>query len=358
MAFDRLLSAGGKLFVSGEYSVLWGGTARILAVNPRVSAQVRPREDRTIEVLLAGGKWTGTATPLGVRWSTPPSPDIHFVGRAFDLALRVAGKEGPGFSVAFEPSPTFGTLKLGLGSSARATVLAVEAARVVLGASYDSLKLALLAHADAQSGKGSGGDVVASFAGGLVRYRRWETASLLERARKGGFHAALEHSEPVDVAKVGTPVFPMLFVFSGESASTTSLVAKADAQLDATARARFVDRSDEAGDGLEHGLIRRQFDLVQKHCAALQEALWGLAGTRHEGLERVVKLAGSYGCAAKQSGAGGGDGALVFAPDDATRQSLLEAYQSRGLFAFPIEVADGMRGDAGPHAQLARWLDE
>ena len=52
---DRTLSAPGKLFLAGEYAVLWGGVARILAVGPRVNALVRPRQDRQVDVVLLTG---------------------------------------------------------------------------------------------------------------------------------------------------------------------------------------------------------------------------------------------------------------------------------------------------------------
>ena len=49
---DRTLSAPGKLFLTGEYAVLWGGVARVLAVGPRVHALVRPRTDSPAETEL------------------------------------------------------------------------------------------------------------------------------------------------------------------------------------------------------------------------------------------------------------------------------------------------------------------
>ena len=45
---ERALSAPSKLFLCGEYAVLWGGAARVLAVGPRAEALVR-----------AGVKFTG-----------------------------------------------------------------------------------------------------------------------------------------------------------------------------------------------------------------------------------------------------------------------------------------------------------
>ncbi len=354
---DRTLSAPGKLFLAGEYAVLWGGEARVMGVEPRAHAMVRPRADRRVEVLLEGAKLAGDATPAGVRWHSAVTPPFHFVAVAIDLALRVSGTEGPGFQMAFEPSPLVGGQKLGLGSSARASLLAVEAVRAALGAKWDSLKLALLAHADAQGGKGSGGDVAASFAGGVVRYRRFDVAPLLAASARGGLVAALEQSAPVELARLGEPVFPCLFAFSGEAASTTGLVKEVERRLDEEARRRFVERSDAHGLTLENGLLRRDFEGVRAGCGELQALLWELEVTRNDALTRILNLARTFGCTGKQSGAGGGDGAILFAPDDAAATQLQEALTARGFTAFPVQPARGLQGEVTPHPMLATWLD-
>ncbi len=354
---DRTLSAPGKLFLSGEYAVLWGGVARILGVGPRVSVLVRPRVDRRVDIVLAEGRLSGTATPAGVRWEGEVPPEFRFVATTIDLALRIVGTEGPGFSVAFESSPTVGGLKLGLGSSARATVLAAEASRVALGGTFDSLKLALLAHADAQGGKGSGGDVAASFAGGVVRYRRYEVSGLLTRASRGGLVAALDQSPAVELARMGDPVFPMIFAFSGQSASTTGLVKSVEQQLSAEAKARFVARSDGASDTLENGLLRNDFAAVTSASEELQALLWELGVTKSEGLERLLGLARTFSCTGKQSGAGGGDGAVLCAPDESAQRALLEAYAARGIHAFAIKPDRGLQGEVTAHPLLRTWLE-
>lgn len=353
---ERTLSAPGKLFLSGEYAVLWGGVARIAAVEPRTHAFIRSRADRTVEIVLEDGRLTGTATPAGVRWDGEIPASFRFAAFAIDLALRVIGTEGPGFSIAFEPSPLIDGQKLGMGSSARATVLATEAARVALDGHFDTLKLALLSHADAQGGKGSGGDVAASFAGGVVRYRRYDLKALLESAAKGGLVARLDQSSPVDVARVGDPVYPMVFVFSGASASTTSLVKSIEARLTTDERQRFVERSDAAGDVLERGLLRRDFAAVESACEELQSLLWSLAETKHEAIERILGLARTFGCAGKQSGAGGGDGAVVFCPDERAQREVIEACNARQLHAFAVKSAPGLQGEVRTHAALANWL--
>lgn len=360
------LSAPGKLFLAGEYAVLWRregpssetGVARVLASGPRAHAVVRPRSDRRVEVHLAGGRLAGDTTPLGVRWERPVPPGFRFVATAIDVALRVLGRETPGFAVAFESSPLVGGQKLGLGSSARATVLASEAARVGLRADFDALKVALLAHADAQGGRGSGGDVAASFAGGLLRYRRYPVEPLLEASRAERLRAALPQSPPVDLQRLPPPALPVAWVFSGASASTTQLIGEAERRWDDGARARFVVDSDALGDGLERALSRGDFAGARGAVLGLQALLTSLLGAPPEALDRVLRLAQSHGCAAKQSGAGGGDGCVVIGPDEGAIDALLRACEGRGLFGFRVTPEPGLRGEAVAHAELNGWLGQ
>lgn len=372
-AHERTLSAPGKLFLAGEYAVLWSrtaaapsppgeragetGVARILAVGPRAHAFVRPRTDRRVEVVLEGGKLCGDATPLGVRWERKPGPDFHFVARTIDLALRVAGRETEGFSVAFESSPLVNGRKLGLGSSARATVLAAEAARTGLEADFDTLKLALVAHADAQGGKGSGGDVAACFAGGVVRYRRYDVAPLIAAANRETLRAVLPDAPPVDLLRVAEPKLPLAYVFSGESASTTSLVNEVERTWTAEQRARFVVDSDALGDELESALARGDFAVARDAAAGLQSRLFSLGPTRSEALERILRLAETFGCAGKQSGAGGGDGCILFGPDEAALDAFLSACAARGLFGMRVRPEPGLRREATRHPVLSTWLE-
>jgi phosphomevalonate kinase len=315
---------------------------------------VRQRGDRVVELVLESSRLSGESTPLGVRWLGEVTQPFHFVARTVDLALRAVSREAPGFTIAFEPSPLVDGHKPGLGSSARAVVLAAEASRWAMGGAFDALKLALLAHAEAQGGKGSGGDVAASFAGGLVRYRRFAVEGLLEASVKGGLGTALAAAPPVDVARLGNPAFPMAYAFSGQSASTTSLVRAIEAEWTVVQRAGFVATSDALGDELELALLRGDFEALRGACAALQRLLFSLGPTKTPALERILAIAGTTGCTGKQSGAGGGDGCLLFAPDEAARAALIEALGARGVFAMPVTVAAGVEGGAaGP---LAAWL--
>lgn len=354
---DRTLSAPGKLFLSGEYAVLWGGVARVLAVGPRVRSYVRKRADRRVDVLLAEGRLSGDTTPLGARWESTPSPSFHFVARTIDLALRAVGQDSAGFSIAFESSPMSNGRKLGFGSSARACVLAAEACRTAMGASFDALKLALVAHASAQNGKGSGADVAACFAGDVVRYRRADVSALIDAGNKGGFGGALVNSPPVDVWRVSPPRLPMLYVFSGESASTPVLISEVERALDLKAREKFVLQSELLGTQLEEALARGDFAGTKAAATELQALLFSLGPTKTESLERVLALAATTGCVAKQSGAGGGDGCLVFAPDVATRDAAKGVFEARGMLALPVSAEPGVRGEVQPVPELVSWVN-
>src|SRR5688500_15661968 len=245
---QRSLSAPGKLFLSGEYAVLWGGAARVIAVGPRVHALVRRRQDPEVHLLLEEGRCSGRATPAGVNWGAEKVPEpFRFAACGVDLALRTLLRETTGFDLGLTPSPRAGGQKLGLGGSARAAVLACEAARYVLEQRWDPLKLALLAHAQAQGGKGSGADVAAIFAGGLIRYRRYDLGPLHQAALGMRLGAALVAAPPVDVLRLGQPKLPLSYVFTGTSASTPSLIRDIEARWDADARQRFVDGSDALG---------------------------------------------------------------------------------------------------------------
>lgn len=354
---ERSLSAAGKLFLSGEYAVLWGGISRIACVGPRTEAHVRRRDDREVWIVIDEGLLRGMTTPLGVSWSSEVTAPFHFVARTIDLALRAHGKEALGFELALSASPRSDDgQKLGLGSSARATVLAAEACRFILEDRYDTLKLALAAHAQAQGGKGSGGDVAASFAGGIIRYRRYDLARISASAESGPFLSSLLQAPPVDLWKLPDRPVHLSFVFTGESASTSSMIGQVEAKLDAKARAAFVGQSDVLGQQLEEGMLSGDFGAIVSAVNELQKLLSSLGALETESMRRALALARSYGAVGKMSGAGGGDGCVVFSPSAEVQQEMLDGMKAREFLALPLTIEAGLRGEQRPNETLMRWL--
>ncbi len=351
---ERALSAPSKLFLSGEYAVLWGGVARVLAVGPRAAALVRSRDDRTVELLTGDGRLLGVSTPLGCRWDGEVTGPMRFAARAMDVVYRAHGRESLGLSLALSPS-ALGPhgRKLGTGTSARTTVLAVEAVAGVLGV-QPTLPLALLAHAEAQGGRGSGADVVAASVGTLVRYRRWPVEQVQSSERP--LQVALRDAGPVDVVRTGlSPAF-LSYAFAGQSADTPGMIAAAERALDERLRPAFVAESNVLGDALEEALRASSFQAVREACESLQQLLASLGTVVTPALERILQLAKSAGSTGKVSGAGGGDGCLLVSPDGESQQRLLAALSARGIHAQAVTLEAGVRFEAAADATLAHWL--
>lgn len=340
----RAISAPGKLFLSGEYAVLWGGTARLAAVGPRASAQVTRRDDRHVQLIQQRGKVVGHTTPLGVSWSEPLPDEHRFVAYAADFCLRALGRESLGFEVTFSPSETLpGGFKGGFGSSARAAVLSAEACRFILDGPFDALKVALLAHYDAQGRRGSGADVASCFVGGLIRYRRFDVEPLLRAATEGRLAAALAQSGSVDLWRIPECAFPMVYAWTGRSAHTPRQVSEVEATMTEKARQAFVERSDSFGQLLEEGLLKTDFKRVGEAVRGLSSLLSALPGVSTPGAEALLALAGEMGSVGKVSGAGGGDGCVLFAPDAEGQERLLRKFGEEGIWARAVSVESGVR---------------
>lgn len=150
-----IATAPGKLILTGEYAVLDGAPALVIAVDRRVVARRQPGDDRP-----------------------PSSPFLLAVAR--ELAQRY-GADSPGARAALEiavDSSAFyaDSQKLGLGSSAAVTVAATALALVAQHRAFDRaevLAIALAAHANAQGAKGargSGADIAAAVYGGVIAF--------------------------------------------------------------------------------------------------------------------------------------------------------------------------------------------
>jgi len=172
-------SAPGKLVLTGEYAVLEGAPALVLAVDRRAQVRLEARPDRAIVI---------DAPDLGVLGATAR---VEAAGCLVldDPALAVDGRLGllgsvvesvaargplPGFHAwldtrsFFSPEPP--QRKLGLGSSAAIGVALGGALHALAGLEPPSASTLIAAHRRAQGGVGSGLDVAASLTGGLINY--------------------------------------------------------------------------------------------------------------------------------------------------------------------------------------------
>jgi phosphomevalonate kinase len=194
------------------------------------------------------------------------------------------------------------------------------------------------------------------FAGGVARYLRYPVEGLAKASASGQYGAALLSSPPVELARVPAPELRLVYAFAGESASTTKLIGAVEKRLDEKARASFVAESDEAGALLEGGISRGDFAAIRESVPRLHQLLCGLGPLETEPMRRLLALCQSVGGVGKISGAGGGDGVVLFVPDEGARTELLEALKARGFLALPLQLEPGLRSEPSLSESLAGWL--
>lgn len=280
-------SAPGKVLWAGEYAVLDGHPAVLTAV------------DRRAEACLVD------APP-------PPSP---FLAAVIDEIARRLGPDSDAARAAARVAVDSSQLraggrKLGLGSSAAATVAATALA---LGTTDGVHAIAHAAHAVAQAprgSRGSGADVAASVHGGTI---------LVRKTGDG----------PLAVTRLLDPPVPWALVWTRQPADTPSLVARTRALRDRDPRS-YDDAV--AGLGAAAAALAAAFDARDPDAtlAAIRlgaTALADLAARSGAPLlpagwpewSRRIERSGGV---AKPTGAGGGDLLLVAFPPDATLPDL------------------------------------
>lgn len=305
--------APGKLVVLGEYAVLRGAPALVMAVDRRCRAEISPSADERCHLHVSA--------PESVEMSltTGSSSGVALV----DLVAADASAGASAWRASLDSRSFFvnGT-KIGIGSSAAALTVWYAAwlkfhglARVAPDA--DSLQRLIRLHRDFQGGSGSGLDVAASLFGGAITYEL----------------------SPESVPLVGSVGLPnsvrFATVFTGRPASTRNFVAAFDAWL--------VERPTEAKEKLQalkrvsaQGCVAARENDANALLVAISEYGTQLRDLGEQiGAEIVTaehreltRNAAEYGVVYKVSGAGGGDLGIAFSTD------------SDALDAFCVSVKD------------------
>ncbi len=295
------LAAHGKVFLAGEYAVLDGAPALVVGIDKDLHASCEPAPK--LQILRAGLLWDGG----------PPPEELRFAARAAQLC-------GASYRLIYEDD-----LQKGLGSSAAASVIAVRAA----GNRSDDevIALAAAAHWAEQGGAGSGADVAASALGGVLEVRAripWRSPEEVMSLPVD----SVQNSRPLEFRRVKTPPdLRLLLAFTGREANTRKLVREVRAFAEGDPRRWAVRAADISAastalrDALESGDGEAALGAVRRGAAAMA-ALGEQVGAPivTEELARACALAASAGAAAKPSGAGGGDCAVVVAFGDEALQ--------------------------------------
>lgn len=352
----------GKLFVAGEYAVLEGGPAIIVAVN------------QYLKVTLTSSNGVGSLTSdqhpdLTVTWRRQKER-LHFDQRhPYDLvvaALQTSESYLRDLGYAVEDSVYRVTIassltatsgqKYGLGSSGAVTVATIQAVLAYFKHPFSALlvyKLAVLAQLQLPL-KGSFGDLAASSFGGWLAYQGPERSWLLKRMTEQSIKQMVDQEWPgLQVERLDLPADLKLLVGWTKSEALTDVLVNQMQEL----------VSDEVKNQQHQEFIRKSracvAGLIRAFKASDKKAI--LAGIRHNRqllkayaddmglmvetplLEKLIAIAEGAGAASKTSGAGGGDCGICFVQNPQQETAIRMAWECEGI--QPLSLAPATRRD-------------
>ncbi len=343
-------SAPGKLVLIGEYGVLFGAPAVVMAVNRRATVRLAGSEDGFSRVDSPGLEWEParfTIEPDGVlRWcSTPRVAGRYLLFERIVDSLVEFGSVRPEsvapFTASLDTREFFQrgdgkAVKLGLGSSAALTVALASALlkwagtgeRVELGIEW--LQRLLNLHRAYQGGRGSGVDLAASLMGGLVEYRLQDDGSVATAA-------------PLDLPE---GLF-MAVVWTGRGADTGDFLGRLSLRMDREGGSPEIDDAlDRLGQAASAGVVALRNRDVPSFLAMIDIFGEGLGALgRAAGLEimspehvELHRLARRCGVSYKPSGAGGGDIGIGFSSDPAALDRFADTVSRSGFEVLDVSL--------------------
>lgn len=335
-------SAPGKLLLFGEYAVLAGGTAVVMAVDRRARVRIDPVDSEDLHVVAPQLGLTGDGLLFD---ADAPERVLGLSGRLLGLRLAARGIDPVGLRIEIDTGELFDqeasgqAVKLGLGSSAAVSAALDTALAAHAGQPHPELDELLAAYRAAVGGPVSGADLAASLRGGLQR---------VAPAGEGLLCSVVEWPEGLHACAV----------WAGRPASTPEY-----ARAFADWRSRDPDAA-ERWTARANALTRQALELGSA-------AVWTAAARRWLdalielqaalGLEIVTEphrvladAAAEHGVAYKTCGAGGGDFGIALSDDPQALASFRAA--ASALDRRPVELKldlAGARVDAAASSQGA-----
>jgi len=342
----------GKAVLTGEYAVTDGLPAIAMAVDR--SARVELTTDAIDEFHVCAPQLGIDALrfefgPRGrIEWQTDHPRWSRFSMTAGWIEHLLAEVE-PGalapFRLQVDTAELFlehqgRRIKLGLGSSAAVLVgldrvLATYLGRNADASANETLARLLPVYRDGQGGQGSGIDLACSIFGGLIEFRIGSSGPEVRRCE---LPAGLE----------------LLFVWTGQAASTPELLARYRAWQHRSSDRfeRWIETAGSNLDRVRQALVAGDAQAVVELFRAYGRAMSTIGGfigvDLTPGVHRaLMEQADRLGLAAKPSGAGVGDLALIAGADPRAMARMRQWLSDQGHPALALSPADA---GAGLHA--------
>ncbi|MGH8279594.1 MAG: mevalonate kinase family protein [Gammaproteobacteria bacterium] len=321
-------TAPGKLVLLGEYAVLEGAPALVLAVNRRARATLTRLTGDACEIVskTLGQIARGHLLPGGgVCWDRQGPAELGWIDVLLKSKLLGSG-QAAGFRAELDTDGFYVThdgqhIKLGLGSSTALITAFASALRTLAEQPKLSMTKLIDLHRAIQDGRGSGIGVAAALRGGLSGYR---TGGRRPQSKTlhipDGLHWCV--------------------VFTGKAVSTVAMLAAlADWRVhhprDYARRIRELSRI--AADGVEAvvrnnaGAFLESLKLYAQALAQLGSASGvDIASREHR---ELTEIAAGCGSVYKSCGAGGGDIGITFDTDE---RHLQEFKRQAGKAGFDV----------------------
>ncbi|MEM7819590.1 MAG: phosphomevalonate kinase [Candidatus Aenigmatarchaeota archaeon] len=357
-------SAPGKLFISGEWSILeLGNEGIVAAVNKRVHSVIeKNNENISISIddfNIKNLKCRFDGKNLVFYENVDEIKDkLQFIKESIETALKFLEEN----NIKLKPFKihTWGdqtnikvngeTKKIGFGSSAAATVAVIASVLAFHGykAKKDEIyKLATIAHYFAQGKVGSAFDVAASTYGGLFVYKRFDSDWLTKKIESGEqIKNIIKEKWPgfyVEKLKIPEDLI-LLIAWTKESASTSTMVKQMNEfkKNNPVKYNKLINNiaiiAANAIQAFKKGEKSKFLDLLKKNEKALAE-LGIETGINIETpeLKKLSEIANKYG-AGKLSGAGGGDCGIAICFDKDSANKIKNEWKKAGLYIVDATI--------------------
>lgn len=326
-----IATAPGKVVVLGEYAVLTGAPAIVMAVDRRVRVEISKNNQSYHRVSAPGWHepWSefGIGPQGNIKWRSN-DPGLK---RAYSLLIHVIdwlvaegkleAKDLPaGFDLILDTQSFFQQpqLKLGIGSSAALLVCLASAVAELTEIELKPADLYAM-HKDLQQGQGSGLDVATSIHGGVMSFQEGE------------------------VKPAKWPALHFLMVYTGKSAVTKDFIQKFEEQRNQ--HPQLINQLQEAAKLGEIALMKADAKEFLDSIAVYSELLQQLGNTFNMNIFSeehlaILKLAKSAEIVYKTSGAGGGDIGMAFSLNPDRLAYLRGMLENCGISTLDITLAN------------------
>ena len=299
--------APGKAVLWGEYAVLAGAPAAVVAVDRHAVCELTPSPTYRF---IASGFEAAEAEYRGLPSNPPRDAPAALLAWHVLKAFDGEGINPITFRLVTEAFFQKGS-KLGLGSSA-ALCVAIEGACAEWLGKAPCYQRALSAHRRFQGGRGSGIDVAAAFFGGAQRFQNGQSQPLT-----------------ADLPECR-------FVWTGTVADTGRHIDRFAAYLNGGDTLAL----DRLANGSERLCKEPSLDALNEYAQTLRQldraAGLGIYTAAHQ---RAESLAKDHALAYKPCGAGGGDIGAVFAESADQIAGFEAAARAAGLTVLDLEAA-------------------